>query len=569
MCLIGRTSAGKTTLINSLLDKERFPHNAQPTTSVVTEIYDSQQNKSEECYLIDEQMNRKKVSQKEFNNVFKNPEDFQGRLQLASPDYPEQLRAKIFDTPGYDSIYDKHSEVLREFIPEADYLIFVVLYRTGMTKSDKEFIDDLLDIFGQDLPPIVLAINRVPSQIDNVSLRIDEIKRDVKELLGFKPQSFLIEEDRRENFSLPDTFHLWNYLGDESNNRERQLRIYKNLASIEESLLYDLRTYLNNIKKINHATEEKIQRLIEEIDKLEQKKLKFKKYITKKRNQIITETEDKLNNSVYEIKQKAKNSINSTNKWTKASECSSYITSHLLPEKADKSSRRIAKFVYHELESLNQELEDMVNTAIGDFQEQVNVIFDKNAGLKEGVVVDAAGKVLNKAAVAFFAKFGGRGGAGAGVANYASKLLSKAGKIFGKTFSRGTHSSLKTFLKRIGATSTRGIQAGIVIIVEAAMYFYKVATWQKKLYTKTEEAIEEWSKELEPKLQDEIKKSTQASRSLVDDAINSEIDVLRELINNQESYKQNQFDLTAELSLVEELENKLNKLQNDIVLKNN
>ena len=46
ICFVGRTSAGKTTLINTLLGHSVLPHTADPTTAVVVEVRNSPEGQS-------------------------------------------------------------------------------------------------------------------------------------------------------------------------------------------------------------------------------------------------------------------------------------------------------------------------------------------------------------------------------------------------------------------------------------------------------------------------------------------------------------------------------------------
>ncbi|MCK8825256.1 dynamin family protein [Fuchsiella alkaliacetigena] len=533
LSVVGRTSSGKTTLINSLLGKEVLAQNAAPTTATVTEVFNSNDDKLN-YYQISDELERIEICEDEFNKITHSPESFKGRLQMEVPDFNYNLKARLFDTPGYDSIYDEHSEVLDSFIPESDFLVFTVLYRAGLVQADREFLELLYEIFADQLPPMVLVVNRIPPEIDNEDRRIKEIKKDVAEIINQEITTFYVSEDRRENISLPDTTELWKYLAKETNKPERNQELINNVSRVLKSLLDKLKDYIFYYKKIEQSNNEKIEQLKEEIESLMEEKRRIYELVGRKKKEILSKCYDELTKAENEIFANSKAEIERASRWSKASECSSYLTNHLLPQEANKLSKKVGKIVFKELEQLNREISDMVNTAIGNFETQVkDVILERNIFV-ENMMKKSATKGINSVAFTFFAKFGGQGGAGAGVANFASKTLKNVGNLFNKKFSLATHNGLKKFLSKIGATSAKGIQTGIVILVEALVYLWKVATWKTKLKTKTKEAIDEWASKLKLQFEEEISKSIKETKKLVKETIDYTTSDLKEIIKQQQ-----------------------------------
>ena len=562
VAVVGRTSSGKTTLINSLLGTEILPQNAAPTTAAITEVYNSFEDRFN-YYKVDNKMKKEVITKNEFNNIFNNAEDFEGRLQLEVPTFNFDLKARIFDTPGYDSIYEEDSQVLDSFIPEADFLVFTVMYRTGLTQPDKDFLEMLYEIFGERLPPLVLVINRIPPKINNADKRIKEIKRDVDKIIKQDLKIFFIKEDRREESSLADTNELWSFLAKESKKQERKKELIDNVIRVLDSLLDRVEDYILYAKKIKQADLKKKEQLKEEVKNLEREKREIYKLINDRKEKIIIKSYKELKEARRKIYDKAKSEIEKAGRWSKASECSSYLINHFLPQQANKLSRKVGKIVFKELDKLNREVEDMVNTAIGNFETQINDTLFKENVLAETIAKSTAKKGINSVAFSFLAQFGGQGGAGAGVANFASKALKKAGDLFNKKFSLATHNGLKVFLKKIGLTSAKGIQAGIVILVESLSYLWKVATWKNKLKNKTQKAIDKWAKELKPQFDKEINKSIKETKSLVAESIKYTSSDIKEIIEQED--RNSKFDnkkLDNELSRLKHSKNDLNKIKN-------
>lgn len=561
IAVVGRTSSGKTTLINSLLGEEIFPNGAAPTTAKITEVYNSSKGEFN-YYKVNNMMQQQKIDRIEFNNIFEKADEFTGRLQLEVPTLKFDLKARIFDTPGYDSIYEEHSQVLDSFIPEADFLVFTVMYRTGLTQSDRDFLEMLYEVFENKLPPVVLVINRIPPEIDNEDSRINEIQKDVHKIIKQEIKKFLIKEDRREDISLPDTNELWSYLSKETNTLERKKELIDNVIRVLDSLLDRVKEYILYAQKIKQADIKKIEHLKEEIKKLERRKREIYKVLEDRKEKIITKSCNKLEEAKGEIINKANLEIQRAGRWTKASECTAYLTNHFLPQEANRLSREVGIIVFKELNKLNTEVEDMVNTAIGNFEAQINdVLFEKNV-LAETMAKSVVKKGINSAAFSFFAQFGGQGGAGAGVANFTSKALKKVGDLFHKKFSLSTHNGLKVFLKKVGLTSAKGIQAGIIIIIESLSYLWEVAVWKNRLKKKTNEAINEWAKELYPQFEKEVNKSIEETKSLVDESIKYTVCDIEEIIEQKDKdSKVDNNKLDKELKKLKYNKNFLNKIR--------
>ena len=100
----------------------------------------------------------------------------------------------IFDTPGFGSILQQHEEILKNFIPQSDCIIYVISYRAGLNLDDADFIRFLRDNKDDEVG-IFLAINRAPVGTTEEDARVKEIKTHFAELYSLNPPSFLIHTD--------------------------------------------------------------------------------------------------------------------------------------------------------------------------------------------------------------------------------------------------------------------------------------------------------------------------------------------------------------------------------------
>ena len=101
----------------------------------------------------------------------------------------------------------------------------------------------------------------------------------------------------------------------------------------------------------------------------------------------------------------------------------------------------------------------------------------------------------NTGLLKYFSKFGGNGGAGAGMANAASHALKQVGDLFGHTFKRETHNALKTVMKKIGLTSTKAISTAVSGVLEIATIAFEYGTWKPSLISKVKKGLESWESE--------------------------------------------------------------------------
>ncbi|HPM03126.1 MAG TPA: dynamin family protein, partial [Candidatus Cloacimonadota bacterium] len=158
--LAGETSGGKSTLINSFFKQQLLPVSAKPTTGTVVHI-NCVRNIQHQYVSLFKNNEFKQLSREEFTESSKNPPDNLLRLYTeVKPHQSSFIGLNLFDTPGINSLYEQHEEVLKQFIPNSDVVIYVVLYRVGFNTSDKDLVEYIRDSFIDDKDiPVLLIIN--------------------------------------------------------------------------------------------------------------------------------------------------------------------------------------------------------------------------------------------------------------------------------------------------------------------------------------------------------------------------------------------------------------------------
>lgn len=174
MVFMGPFSAGKSSLINALLgEHDLLSIGATPTTDRINIL------------RWGEEPSRNRSG--EVDTIF----------------YPSPLLQKVsfVDTPGLESVFEKHEDITRKFLHRSDTVLLVMLATQAMTKRNVEYLQ-LLKEYGKS---VILVLNQVDllssEEIETVRNYVVEQSRDQ---LGFKPEIWLTSARKAQQARLPD-----------------------------------------------------------------------------------------------------------------------------------------------------------------------------------------------------------------------------------------------------------------------------------------------------------------------------------------------------------------------------
>jgi hypothetical protein len=124
-------------------------------------------------------------------------------------------------------------------------------------------------------------------------------------------------------------------------------------------------------------------------------------------------------------------------------------------------------------------------------------------------------RLAGQAVQGLLRSLGGVGGAAAGAGNLAKMALSRGGKLFGKTFGREVY-------RQIGSTFTKQalerLNIAVTVLIEVVSFVHEAMTWQGKLVTASQEALETWQVEIDTMLLNEqLPQLKQANYALISD----------------------------------------------------
>ena len=520
--LLGETSSGKTTLINGLLNEQLLKTSAVPTTGAIVEVQFDAEAKSPEYYAINRDATMEKLTENTFESLSSNPDDLLARLQIVVPAVEGLAGLRLFDTPGYGSIVDKHEEVLREFIPNSDVIIYVIGYKIGIQENDFLFMRCIQELIHDDTD-VIVVVNRCPVTVSDKDRRLTEIRSYAEDLFHRNIPIFTVTTEINDTgYSLPKATHLWGHVNKLLTSQERQRNLISSLNSYLDDLLTQADIIVEKYEYADNMSQKEKEDLRAYADELRRKGNKIL-------NTEIIPTFDRLIADTPRLLEQAKETIHielseyiDNEKTGHMEETIAFINNHSLPLAVGRETKEYERRLMLELDAMNDRVDNYLNEAIADYYQEVELRFTTNAEIAVrtggGKIV---GKMMENGLRQYFAAFGGAGGAGAGVANAAKHLLKKTGDLFGKKFSRETYNALAHTLKKIGFTSVKAIGNAVTIIIEVAQVIIDYSTWKPKLKKQVKKGLDDW-----------YEKTVDTITPNLDDLKNNNIRTLTDIINN-------------------------------------
>ena len=499
LVFLGETSSGKSSLINGLLGADILPMKASPTTAAITEVELSTQTADEAYYAINKNATIERIDRNMFVRLNEHPDNNLQRLKaVRSVDRPLLGDIRIFDTPGYGSIVKEHEEVLKDFLPNSDIVVYTVNYKIGIQDEDYIFLHTLRELIRQDVK-IFLVVNRCPVGVDRKSEKVRNIAQYVSGILNVTPEVFTVENvPTRENeeHPIPRCEGLWESVSQTLAAPERM----ETLNAAFDGYIKDLYNRCLETIEARYAAAKLSADEFDAVIRLqEEESHRIKSAVREYVVPTFEKIEKALPKKIWEVKERVKYKIHEEiekSSTTDKEEMVSYVNAHLLPYTIMDETAEIQRYIELELDDLNRKVDDYIQKELVRFNNQLSVTINSNVNaaistLTASIIKNAGRDSLQT----YFLAFGGNGGANAGIANAASHLLKKAGDAVGHTFSRATHNGMKHMLSKVGATSMKAVGAAVAVVTELLFIAYDLATWKGKLRNKVDKGLDKWQDE--------------------------------------------------------------------------
>lgn len=485
--MLGETSSGKSALINSILEKKIMIESVRPTTGVVAEVVVS--DEEDIWSKVGKDGSITELEKDEFDKLVVNPTSDIHRLRYKGRSKEDKFAGiRLFDTPGYGSLVDYHEDILKEFIPEGDFIVYVVSYRVGLNDDDYQFLKYVGEIIS-DKVEVILAINMCPKDITEDNKRITEIRKNINECIHRDVETFLIESSSEKN---PDAQKLWNYIYERVNNPEKIEELGEALKNYQDYVLGECEIKVNS--KI--ASIESAQNDLNERKKLTKEFFECKEEITAILERGFTRTKVKsvrlIDKAAATIKEDVRKYVEDETKWTKREETYSFMQHYYVPKLTTEETEHILSYIEDEIILLDKAMKEILNKTATVLEDKVKVNIPCYSEVMEGILKKHIGDAMKQAAGEMFRSFDSKKKGNKDSSRTNFKRLESTDTEYDIN-----NNGLAKLIKAIRATSLKGITHYLSVFTDSIIYLYDTLTWQNKIQEISMEAIDNWAQDVE------------------------------------------------------------------------
>lgn len=529
--MLGETSSGKSALINSIFQRKILVESVKPTTGIVTEVI-IDESSEETLFAINNDLSIDVLDDDSFSNLTVKPDGNINRLRYIGPCKDSRYSGmRIFDTPGYGSLVERHEEVLKNFIPESDFIIYVVSYKTGIGEDDFQFLKYVGEIINDNVE-LVLAVNMCPQNIDMDNKRINEIRNSVSECIHKDIETFLIESSIEKN---PDTDKLWNYIYKKVNDPDKEGELSETLKNYQDYLLRECDIKISSrIAEIECKKEEVVEKA-NVIKEFLDKKDEILDVIENGFVKIKLKAVRLIGKSDMKIKENITNYIYDESKWSMKEETFTLMQHYYVPKLTSEETENLNTYIEDEVINLDREVENILNTEIIKLKENVKRSTPSYNKVVEDIIEKHRGDSIERATGEMFRTVY-KGKFNNSEKDYAiSKNLKKLSNTFEKSSVGEVNNNLNHLLKTIRATSLKGITESLNVFTDSIFFLYDSLTWQKKINEISVTAIDNWANNIEGSLRkylDELKEISKEEVLVLFDELSEEFTNTKDELKN-------------------------------------
>lgn len=155
--IVGEFNAGKSSLINALFGEKLRTEGPIPVDDVISVL------------RYGEQASQKRVTDYVLEQFY--PIEFLRNITLV-------------DTPGTNSIVQRHQEITQDYVPRADLVLFVTSIDRPLSESERRFLEYIRE-WGKK---VVFVLNKIDTKADSeIDVVLDYLKTNTRAIFGFDP----------------------------------------------------------------------------------------------------------------------------------------------------------------------------------------------------------------------------------------------------------------------------------------------------------------------------------------------------------------------------------------------
>lgn len=174
--LVGGFNAGKSALLNTILDRDLFVEEQRPETTIATEvIYDN----NEYIELFKDNGELKKCSFDEISDY--SPENYHHFTYHVHNDFLKKYpQYTLVDMPGFNSRIERHNKAIMQYANQGNAYILVIDCEDGEIKSSSlEFLKEIKQ-YENNLAIVISKVDKKPES--HVKLVLDKVKKTAEHI---------------------------------------------------------------------------------------------------------------------------------------------------------------------------------------------------------------------------------------------------------------------------------------------------------------------------------------------------------------------------------------------------
>ncbi len=158
IAVVGQFKAGKSSFINNIIGENLLPTGVLPTTSIITVIENSGENKISVIFKDKSQKNITADRLADFISEEKNPKNEKNVLEvLIKTKFDSEKNIRLIDTPGLGSVFEHNTQETIDWLPETGKAIILVSAVNPLSQNDLDLIKTTLKYS----PDPVIAISKI------------------------------------------------------------------------------------------------------------------------------------------------------------------------------------------------------------------------------------------------------------------------------------------------------------------------------------------------------------------------------------------------------------------------
>ena len=276
LTFVGQFSSGKSKLINNIIEKDLLPVKIKESTQVPTFI---SYGKEEKAIIFYEDTTKEDISIEKVKEIWLGNQNIEFKnidhIEILTESKLLETGLIIADTPGVNSIIEKHEKLTRKIINSSEQIVYVL--SKPMTLTDQMFLQEIKEIGLK-----IICVRTFMDAIKSNEEKIEEVIQYDKESIEAIGDSNIIKiyhiSNEKDNIWFKKIQTIKEYIEvDISRNVEEKLKESCNLRllNIRENLKYKLENkketlelLLEDNKKEIDTDIEKINNAIQDIEKI-------------------------------------------------------------------------------------------------------------------------------------------------------------------------------------------------------------------------------------------------------------------------------------------------------------